>query len=137
MHCIFTQPFSKMGPQIGEQSVTDKVGMTRIKCSLPVYPSSSASIPIQLDLVTPAVVLDAIPQTDTIRESKLFRDVEAFIGRHFASLEVVKETNYFDKMMLNGTLCAKFGYYFASSYGGSSTIGLTCVPSSRPWEKWK
>ncbi|OXA40829.1 Microbial Terpene synthase-like protein 1 [Folsomia candida] len=104
-----------MAPQKAEQNSTPNFGMTRITCPLH-YDSSSAPIPIQLDLVTPSVVLDPIPQTETIRESPLFRDVAAFIGRHFASLKIVKETNYFDKMVVNGVLGAQFVYYFASSY---------------------
>ncbi|OXA40837.1 (-)-delta-cadinene synthase [Folsomia candida] len=104
-----------MAPLKGEENTSPNIRMTRIKCPL-FYDSSSTPIPIQLDLVTPAVILELIPQIDTIRESDLFRDVDAFIGRHFASQEIVKESNYFDKMVLNGVLYAKFVYYFASSY---------------------
>lgn len=126
-------------------------GTTRVKYifhSDKDFPSST-KIKVQLDLVTPSVVVESLNEIETIRESKIFRDVEAFVRRHFACLEIVKETKYYDKIAMNSASFAKINYYFAqvmrSSFtmlcctrgGGFWTIGLTRAPSSRTLEEWK
>lgn len=105
----------KMTPQKVEENVTPHFGITRLKSDLH-YDPASTPISIHFDQVTPANVLQSFPEASTIRENNLFRDVEAFIGRHFGSQDVVKETNYCDKITLNGATYTKLAYHFASSY---------------------
>ncbi|OXA39609.1 hypothetical protein Fcan01_25761 [Folsomia candida] len=91
---------------------------TRIKYRLrPDQESPSTNeITVQFDLVTPARVMTSFPDMETIQASELFRDVQAFVVRHFAVLEDAKESKYYAKLALHSTTFATFCYYFASSY---------------------
>ncbi|XP_035700398.1 uncharacterized protein LOC118433002 [Folsomia candida] len=107
-----------MPPNRGHESNNNNLEATRIKYTLHTdqgFPSTT-EIAVQFDLMTPALVINSFPDTETIRGGKLFHDVHTFVVRHFATLNHVKDSKYHAKLVLHSTTYATYCYYFASNY---------------------